>query len=347
MYLFRFKLAGLVILSIIYLLGCQSTASKKHLESTFGYPESVSTSVNINHSVDFNSYRTFAIIESDSKKPSNQLAGLSGSAVKFIVSESLEMLGYVPVSGDKMPDMLVTVSGRVDSSQVRMSGGVGVMPIWKPGQTYTYSGTSHTNFNAYSNYGNSYYGSLTGTKYGRVSSPGTMGYIPYKKSDYTVQKNYAQLVVATFDAQTQKELVIGRTSGNTVSADPSLATQFLITMMYDFPKNEKGIEEAISKAKWQGFVGFFAASRSVNGTTLYPIVFNVVPGSPADKEGLKADDVLVAINGIETKNVPFVKLIRDIIVNPGDIIRIRVWRGENKFKELEIKAKTREEVYVE
>jgi hypothetical protein len=331
---------------IVALLGCQATVANKHLQPIYGYPETVSSSVNFDHKVDFNTYKTFAIIDPDDNRSGNQLAGLSGNSIKFIVSDELERFGYIPVFDEQVPDMLVTISGRVDSSSTRMAGGSGILPVWRPGQTYTYSGTSNSTFNAYSNFENSYYGSLSGTQFGTLKSPGQMGFVPYQRPDYMVEKNHAQLIVVAFDAHSKKELVIGRISGDTVSADPSLATQFLIVrIMEKFPPNKKGQEEFDRKSKWKGSIGFLMFSRSLSGSNMYPHVLYVVPDSPAEQGGLRIEDIIVSINGIETNNVPVTKLLRDIVVHPGDIVRMKVWRGGDKFKELEFKAASRAEVY--
>ena len=59
----------------------------------------------------------------------------------------------------------------------------------------------------------------------------------------------------------------------------------------------------------------------------YPIVQSVFPGTPAQQQGVRPRDILVAINGIRTydKNVDEVDaLISDV---PGDTINLTVMRG--------------------
>lgn len=66
--------------------------------------------------------------------------------------------------------------------------------------------------------------------------------------------------------------------------------------------------------------------------------FAVIPGSPADKAGLKIKDVILSVDG---KDVTLEKGLTDIIAQykPGDEITLKVWRsGETK----EIKVKLEE-----
>ncbi len=336
-YFNSFRLCFFII--ILLLVGCQTTNNQfNHLSPVMGTYNTISTSINYNHDIDFNNYRKFAIIDPLVRSSQNQLNGVSGNAVKYIISEALEHLGYVPVSEQEEPDMLITVSGRVVSETVKMSGGSGILPIWKPGETYTYTGSSSTSFNAYSATGTSYRGNLYGTEYGTVDSSGSTDYISYKKPDYTVQNNYAQLLVVAYDYKSKKELVLVRSSAQTNSPDPSLAIQYITDVMYEFPRNEKEIKKLKERIKWKAQEGLLWASRSINGADLYPVAFYVLPTSPAAKAGVKAGDIVISANGYDTKNVPTSKLVRDVDVNVGDILNLIVLREGNKIYKFDMKT---------
>ncbi len=82
-----------------------------------------------------------------------------------------------------------------------------------------------------------------------------------------------------------------------------------------------------------GFVGM--AIKAVPDRTEV-LVTDVIDGSPAQKAGLKKDDVVIAIDGQEPPDVGgAVKLVRQ--VKPGTLVTLRIRRG-GKLQDLKIKA---------
>ena len=69
------------------------------------------------------------------------------------------------------------------------------------------------------------------------------------------------------------------------------------------------------------------------------IVVSIERGSPADKAGITAEDVIIGINDqIVNSDVDFYGMIYE--ANPGDILKIKLLHsGDEKIKELEIKKK--------
>jgi len=62
---------------------------------------------------------------------------------------------------------------------------------------------------------------------------------------------------------------------------------------------------------------------------------------------LKVEDVIISINGRTTKNTPWSKFIRELEIKPGDIVKIKTWRGRENYNDFEIEALERNQVYSE
>jgi S1-C subfamily serine protease len=61
------------------------------------------------------------------------------------------------------------------------------------------------------------------------------------------------------------------------------------------------------------------------------VIVDVVSGGPADKAGLKADDVVTKVNGNPVEDLPgFVKKVRDS--KPGDKLKLTIERGGKEIQ---------------
>jgi serine protease Do len=60
------------------------------------------------------------------------------------------------------------------------------------------------------------------------------------------------------------------------------------------------------------------------------IIGDVVPRSPADKAGLKVQDIILTVNGRPVDNLPLFG-ISFFLVNPGETVKIEVLRGKEKL----------------
>ena len=60
------------------------------------------------------------------------------------------------------------------------------------------------------------------------------------------------------------------------------------------------------------------------------IIGDVLPGSPADKAGLKVQDIILTVNGRQVDNLPLFG-INFFLVNPGENVKLEVLRGTEKL----------------
>jgi len=86
--------------------------------------------------------------------------------------------------------------------------------------------------------------------------------------------------------------------------------------------------EANGEKKAEGYLGVALGDRSDGGTGA--VVTQIAPDSPAEKSGLKVDDVILEVNDTPiTGQGALIGVIRDS--QPGDTISMRVIRGKEEF----------------
>jgi S1-C subfamily serine protease len=86
--------------------------------------------------------------------------------------------------------------------------------------------------------------------------------------------------------------------------------------------------ESNGEKKAEGYLGVALGDRSDGGSGA--VVTQVAPDSPAEKSGLKVDDVILEVNDTPiTGQGALIGVIRDS--KPGDTISMRVIRGKEEL----------------
>jgi len=319
-----------ILSAVLLVCGCVATQTNTHVMHLYGYHDSVSHSVNSKINFDFGKIETFQIIDPPDGVDYNQLQGLRGASIKFALYDALIARGFRLAEEGATPDMVVTIAGRVDTSSQIVQGGIGYLPIWKPGQTYTY--------NSYSS------GSYSGSTHGTLNTPGAMNYLPYQRPAKEIVSNQASLAIAAYDTNNNEELFVAQARGKTSSGDPSVACQYLLGYL-NFPGSPKRVKEYEKETKWQGVSGVVAAPRSDSGGRIFPLVLNVVPNSPASYAGIKKEDFIISVDGYSLENKSFVEFTKNYETHPGDKVKFTIWRGGQATKDIIVKLQSRTEVY--
>lgn len=76
----------------------------------------------------------------------------------------------------------------------------------------------------------------------------------------------------------------------------------------------------------KGFIGINATLYTIDGNSYYPTVVNVVDGMPAKRKGIELEDMIVNINGIDTRNMPIAKFLDLCKGDEGSQVELQVWR---------------------
>lgn len=82
-------------------------------------------------------------------------------------------------------------------------------------------------------------------------------------------------------------------------------------------------QQGNAPANSHGVVGLDMAIRPDS----YPVIQSVFPGTPAQQQGIRPRDLLVAINGVRTYNKSVTEVDALISDVPGDVVSLTVLRG--------------------
>ena len=132
------------------------------------------------------------------------------------------------------------------------------------------------------------------------------------------------LIEASYvDSVTPSRLLKGALSGMLGTLDPY--SQYLDSEAYQDLQSDT-----------KGRFGGIGLEVSVKGGTLH--VITPLDGSPADKAGLRAGDVILKIDGIATKNKPLAEAVRQMRGKPGETVVLSVMHeGEKEIIDVPVK----------
>jgi carboxyl-terminal processing protease len=116
------------------------------------------------------------------------------------------------------------------------------------------------------------------------------------------------------DALTSKALSVGAIRGMVEALGDDGHTQYLTEVEYK-------IEQEVLQGRVAG-IGVVLDQRSAA-----PLIISVVDGSPADRAGLRAGDIISTVDGIETARLPLRRLAERVRGDPGTLVRLGIERS--------------------
>ncbi|MBU0728645.1 MAG: ankyrin repeat domain-containing protein [Proteobacteria bacterium] len=295
--------------------------------------ETIQNDFNLDPLTDFDRKEYFAIIAPEGRNDLNQLNGNEGQVIRFMVGSYLMYLGYTPVAGDRKPDFLVTVVGRVDDAPglnlnpFLASDGLGMMPAGLPLKDYVYKPQDNL-FNP-----SGIPGRMVDGEEDIQDRPGRES----RKDGEIVTALTSQMIVSLFEPDSQKLLYTGRASVNVGSRSTSIAIQRIVSIaLKGLPKNVSGTLSFNQRKLWQGCSGLYWIPFTTNSKDVFPLAASVMVGGPAHAAGIRPDDIIIRINGKSVVNIAPAAILLNTEVRPGDTIDMRVWRGGETFKDVTV-----------
>ena len=279
--------------------------------------------------VNFGKFRRFSTLPTAESDKDSMMTPIAEKQVLFIVRNNLEALGYEYVNNVEEADfyMCVYYSNEYKSTYVPPSSVT--IPWYVPGQTQT----TYTNL----------YGSSGWSAWGTATTTSSGYYVPmtYTTSGHNIGAYYPGISISAFDKGSKKVLWSGRGTVSTRESDIRLSSQWLLSHIiiggenYNFPSCSNLSERDDSK---NGIFGFDARVFTLDGNNFFPIVYSVVCDSPADKQGLRIDDIINHMNGKSAINLSTSEFKEQLNKDKGEKLVLNVKRGD-KLIELSLVAK--------
>ncbi|HEY9167801.1 MAG TPA: DUF4136 domain-containing protein [Candidatus Kryptonia bacterium] len=307
----------------LWLAGCSTSQRLTNLTPAYLYLEPSVTAYE-NPSSDISSYKTFAVFPYSVVDSLTQTNPILEQQLLFYVRNLFEQQGYRFVQLNDHPDFLMTVDGRSQYQERYVPPQSMTLPYWVPSKTITVEGFSsgNLNFNTFGDINSFGWGNWTENSTQTVQVPGYMTTQSYQMPGYTVGHYYPELVIQAYDSKTLQNIWTATGVGTSDNSDVRVSGQLvLIDMVNKFPTSKQ-----IDQPTQTGYVGLFLRLITVDGNSYYPTVVKLMDGMPAESDGVELYDMIVKINGRDTRNMPMTEVLGMMRGSEGSQVQLTVWR---------------------
>ncbi len=304
---------------VVALAGCATTSDNLAPARLLAEPL-VQVNLNPESRGAIDNYRTFAVVSHSEIAKTNQVVDpLVEKHLLFTLRNNFEGLGYRFVEFREAPDFVVTLQAQNTYREHYVPPQTVSFPQWVPGTT-TYHDFNVNSFGS----GGYAWGTITGTS----TTPGYLTTQTYTRPGYMSGAFYPSLMIVAFDAKTNETLWNASATGVSLQNDLRISSQFLSYLsVLRFPVCQKLIQNWPRKPD-TGFDGILFRIHTNDGNTYAPVVTFVIPGSPAEKTGIKVDDLIVAINGSSYLNKTTADVyLMSYSLRTGSVAKYQVFRG--------------------
>lgn len=248
----------------------------------------------------------------------------------FYVRSLFEGRGYKFVSIDGGPDFLVTLNTSSPYYEFSMLPQSYSVPTWVPGQSISVKGSSDGtfNFNTYGDVNMNGWGNWNQNSTTTIDLPGYATTTTYTRPGYNVGRFYPTIDMFVFDPKTFKAVWTARGVGVSDNSDVRISGQIVMgAMVKEYPSpNETGISDQ------SGFIGIRLGLFTNNGNSYYPTVLELVDGMPAKNKGMRLYDMIIAIDGKDTRNMPVSEVLNLLRGVEDSKVDLSVWRVDKLIK---------------
>lgn len=269
-------------------------------------------------------YRTFSVFP-QSLFEKTEMNEILEKQMLFFLRNHLEAKGYKFVELNEQPDFLATInaSAKYETSYVPPETVTQRQRVL--GQTITTYGTSSGTFN-YSTYGSfsSYgWGNYSGLSTSTTYVPGYITTQTYTRPGHTIGHYYPVAGISVYDGKTLERVWFGTGAGISGNADVRVSSQFVVDYILDeLPDAAVPYDQQPS----DGVLGMGVKIFTNDGNNYVPTITAVAQNSPAQKVGLRAFDMILAVDNVSVVNKPLRAVLKLIAGRPGSIARLEVWR---------------------
>ena len=169
-----------------------------------------------------------------------------------------------------------------------------------------------------------------------------MSAAPETRAGYYVGFYYPEVSIFAYDTKSSRNIFQATGSGISRTADPRVACQQLAAMCSSNippPSIPYFLCTPTKAAMGAGFT-----ILTTDGNSYWPAVTTVVPNGPADNADLEGGDIILSINGIDTRGQDIQHIYCQTRGDVGSKCVLLVWRLGKRLP-LTITMSSRDEVY--
>lgn len=313
-------LFALVALSIA---GCSPSQRVTNLTPAYLYLEPSVTAYE-NPNSDVSSYSSFSVFPFSVIDSSSRTNPILEQQLLFYVRNLFEQQGYKFVGLKDHPDFLVTADARSQYRERYIPPQSVTLPYWVPSQTITVRGSSNGNvsLNTFGDLNSFGWGNWTENSTQSYEVPGYMSTQTYQMPGYTVGHYYPEITIQAYDTKTLQNVWFATGVGTSDNSDVRISGQLvMIDMVSKFP-----LSKHLSPPTQSGYVGLYVRLFTVDGNSYYPTVVSLMDGMPAKRDGIKLYDMIIRVNGKDTRNMTIDRVVDLLRGKAGSQVDLTVWR---------------------
>lgn len=277
--------------------------------------------------VDLGKYTTFGIMSSAAIPDAKPAFGdqLLEKQVGFMVRCALEARGYRMAASSETPDFAVCLFGDNAYHTSYIAPRSVTLPTYVPGQTM--NSNIRTNGNVWGSGGQ--YASYSGTSTVATTTSGHWSTNTYTRPGREVGNYFPYIGVSFLDLKTRQWVWNGNAVGVSNNPDVRVSCQIpLLRLAEKMPMCETAATDSSLAATRTGLT---VGVCTLDGDNAFPMVLTLDRASPALRAGIKAYDVIVAIDGVPCSDRPWVEVTKLLAGVNGSECRLNVVRGKKQF----------------
>jgi hypothetical protein len=320
-------------------IGCANQAKITNLTPLNTYQRKVHTFVDPD--ANFQKYQTFAIVPYSKMIGKTSLNPIAERQMMFFLRNLIEFHGYKYVSIQDSADFVFTIDADDEYREHYVPPVTVQVPVWVPSQTTTSTTKTQGDINAYSG-GDYASGDYNGKSTTVTTTPGHLETGTETRGGYTVGHNYPRVSIFGYDAKSSKNIYQADGTGISDNDDARIACEWLADdCSRAIPRPDT---TNFSCPPLKGRVGVNYTIITTDGNTYWPGVIAVVPNSPAEDAGIIPGDLILSIDGKDTRNKDYVFVLCLMRGDPGATHNFVLWRTGNRVP-VAITLKPMDEVY--
>jgi hypothetical protein len=325
------KIVCSFVVSVIFIAGCASTTDLAKPEITNMTPAALLIDpvqiTYLEYSSPFYSQKTFSVFPySVINKTEKRDIDLDRQLL-FCLRNFMELAGYKFVRLDQRPDFLYTVDTRSFPPGNYREGEQLFFNSWRVWNKLTWPDSSRTNSPATA--------ILDWQEWGEWNPPLKDGEVPgyMDPKNYTVLPvdghGYYHLVnIQAYDGRNMRNVWMATAFAASRTGNLRIAGQSIIKSIADC-FFRRPIPDKPHKT---GYAGITPSILTVDGKDYYPVVLGVYDKGPAAKAGVKQYDMIVAVDGVDMRNMTVINAMDLIKGEPGSKVELAVWRVNKLLK---------------
>lgn len=283
---------------------------------------------------DATGYQTFSVFSSSLISEKIQLGGvILEKQMLFALRNVFEELGYKFVELDLSPDFLVTLDASAPYKEIYITSQIISIPYWFPSHQLSIHGTTSGLFNyktlgGYSSYGWGAYGGDPETT--TIYMPRFPARYYYQRPGYAVGAYYPSVSVSVFDRESERNVWAGTGMAAAYNPDVRVSGQHVLrSIVREFPVSKFMVKNF---PRDSGQPGIEFSIYTIDGNNYFPVITEIVSDLPAARAGLEILDMILAVDGVSTRNKTLAEIFKLVDGDVGTEILMTLWRVDEQIE---------------